>query len=213
MAINLLNSPDRSLLKLVNDEDDENTYNLTQSLYYTDVEMIELLHNQTTFSVICLKCQSIASKFDKFQYFMNYLLTHNCHIDVINLQATWQSNDTYYNDFTLPGYNMYFQPAICSTHGGLITYIKSSLNSTLHSTVYEHSTAWEAMFIEIGNLHKSIIIGNIYRPPRESNELITQFNDEFSKAMHHKIMKGKKIIMSGNFSINLLKINEKNIIC
>ena len=99
MAINLLNSPDRSLLKLVNDEDDENTYNLTQSLYYTDVEMIELLHNQTTFSVISLNCQSIASKFDKFQYFMNYLLTHNCHIDVINLQETWQSNDTYYNDY------------------------------------------------------------------------------------------------------------------
>ena len=65
------------------------------------------------------------------------------------------------------------------------------------------------MFIEIGNLHKSKIIGNIYRPPRESNELITQFNDEFSKAMHHKIIKGKKLIMSGDFNINLLKINEK----
>ena len=110
---------------------------------------------------------------------------------------------------TLPGYNMYFQPDICSTHGGLITYIKSSLNSTLHSTVYEHSPAWEVMFIEIGNLHKSIIIGNIYRPPSESNELITQFNDEFSKAMYHKMMKGKKLIMSGDFNINLLKINEK----
>ena len=107
MAINLLNSPDRSLLKFVNDEDDENTYNLTRSLYYTDVEMIERLHNQTTFSVISLNCQSIASKFDEFQYFINYLLIHNCHIDVINLQETWQSNDTYYNDFTLPGYNMW----------------------------------------------------------------------------------------------------------
>ena len=105
MTINLLNSPDRSLLKLVNDEDDENTYNLTQSLYYTDVEMIQLLHNKTTFSVIRLNCQSIASKLDEFQYFMNYLLTHNCHIDLINIQETWQSNDTYYNDFTLPGYN------------------------------------------------------------------------------------------------------------
>ena len=150
--------------------------------------MIELLHNQTTLSVISLNCQSIASKCDEFQCFINYLLTHNCHIYVINLQETWQSNDTYYNDFTLPGYNMYFQPVICSTHGGLIT----SLNSTIHSTAYEHSTAWEAMFIKIGNLHKSIILGNIYRPPRESNELITQFNDTFSKAMHHKIMKEKK---------------------
>ena len=65
---------------------------------------------------------------------------------------------------------MYFRPAICTTHGGLITYIKSSLNFTLHPTVYEHSTAWEAMLIEIENLHKSLIIGNIYRLPRESNE-------------------------------------------
>ena len=80
---------------------------------------------------------------------MNFLLTHNCHIDVIHLQETWQRNDTYYNDFTLPGYNMYFQHAICTTHGGLSSHIKSSLNSSLHSTIYEHSNAWEAMFIEI----------------------------------------------------------------
>ena len=102
MATNLLNYPNRSLLKFVNDEDDENTYNLTQSLYYTDVEMTELLQNKTTFYVISL---------NEFQYFMNYLLTNNCHIDVINLQETWKSNDTYYNDFTLPGYNMYFMLA------------------------------------------------------------------------------------------------------
>ena len=104
---------------------------------------------------------------------------------------------------------MYFQPAICSTHGGLITYVKTSLKSTLHSTIYEHSTAWEAMFIEIENLNRSVIIGNIYRPPRESNELLTKFNDELNKAMHHKLIKSKKIIISGDFNINLLKINEK----
>ena len=87
---------------------------LLNHCYYTDEEMIELLHNKSTCSVISLNCQSIASKFDEFQYFMNYLITHNCHMDVINLQETWQSNDAYFNDFTLSGYNMYFQPAICS---------------------------------------------------------------------------------------------------
>ena len=51
MATNVLNSPDRSLLKLVIGEDNENTYNLTQSLYYTDVEIIELLHNKTVLTV------------------------------------------------------------------------------------------------------------------------------------------------------------------
>ena len=209
MDTNILNSSDRSLLSIVNDEDDEHTYNLTQSLYYTDAEMINILQNKTTFTVISLNCQSIAAKFDELKYFIEDLMTHNCYIDVINLQETWQGSDTYYNDFTLHGYDLYFQPAICSTHGGLITYVKTSLTSTLHPTIYEHSTSWEGMFIEIENLNKSLIIGNIYRPPRESNEQITKFNDEFNKAVHHKLIQGKKMIISGDFNINLLKINEK----
>ena len=52
MDTNLLTSPDRSLLKLVNDEDDENTYNLIQSLYYADVEMTERLHIKKTPSLL-----------------------------------------------------------------------------------------------------------------------------------------------------------------
>ena len=53
------------------------------------------------------------------------------------------------------------------------------------------------MLIEIENLHKSLIIGNIYRPPRESNELITQLNDEFSKSMHHKSGERNLYIQTG----------------
>ena len=35
-----------TLPNLVNDEDNEHTYNLTQSLYYTDTEMFNLLNNK-----------------------------------------------------------------------------------------------------------------------------------------------------------------------
>ena len=86
--------------------------------------------------------------------------------------------------------------------------MRTTLIDMTSCTNHVHSS-WEAMFIEIGNLHKSIIIVNIYGPPHESNELITQFNDEFRKAMHHKITKEKILILSGDFNINLLKINEK----
>ena len=51
MDTNLLNSPDSSLLNLVNDEDHEHAYNLAQSLYYTDIEIFNLLQNKTTFTV------------------------------------------------------------------------------------------------------------------------------------------------------------------
>ena len=45
------------------------------------------------------------------------------------------------------------------------------------------------MFIKIENVNKSLIVANIYRPPRESNELLTKFNDELNRALHSKLIK------------------------
>ena len=66
------------------------------------------------------------------------------------------------------------------------------------------------MFFSIDNLNKPVIIGNVYRPPRELNEALTYFTNELNRAMQHKDVKGKKIILSGDFNINLLKVNENN---
>ena len=68
----LLHNTDRSLLELVNTHDDEHNYNITQSPYYTDREMIDLLENKKTFTVMSLNCQSVASKFDT----CNHILVH-----------------------------------------------------------------------------------------------------------------------------------------
>ena len=55
-----------------------------------------------------------------------------------------------------------YNPANGSTHSGLITYIKTSLQSTkLINFTHQNSQTWEGMFIEIGNLDKTVIIGNI----------------------------------------------------
>ena len=79
------------------------------------------------------------------------------------------------------GYKMYVQPATCSTHSGLITYIKTYLQSTtLTEFTHQNSQTWKIMFIEIENLNKTVIIGKIYRPPRESNHDISQFIDELN---------------------------------
>ena len=64
-------------------------------------------------------------------------------------------------------------------------------------------------FFSIDNLNKSVIIGNTYRPPRELLRLLTNFNEEPIKVIQHNIMKSKKIILSGDFNINILKITEK----
>ena len=58
-------------------------------------------------------------------------------------------------------------------------------------------------------MNKPLIIGNIYRPPRELIEPLTCFIEEFNTAINHDKIRGKKMILSGDFNINLLKISEK----
>ena len=65
------------------------------------------------------------------------------------------------------------------------------------------------MFFSIDNLNKYNIIGNNYRPPRELLGSLTNFNKELNKVIQHNIVQSKKIILSGNFNINILKITEK----
>ena len=58
-------------------------------------------------------------------------------------------------------------------------------------------------------MNKPLIIGNIYRPPRELIEPLTCFIEEFNTAINHDKIRSKKMILSGDFNINLLKISEK----
>ena len=70
---------------------------------------------------------------------------------------------------------------------------------------------WEGQIIEVsGNgLTQTITIGNIYRPPRPSNENYKEFIDEFSTVLSSfKLNRNKNIILAGDYHINLLKINE-----
>ena len=99
------------------------------------------------------------------------------------------------------------QPYICTRHG-LITYFKSSLIVTALNELYQNQIRGRECF-SIDNLNISVIIGNIYRPPRELLGSLTNFNEELNKVIQHNITKGKKLILSGDSNINILKITEK----
>ena len=68
---------------------------------------------------------------------------------------------------------------------------------------------WEGQFVNItgGGLSKDVIIGNIYRPPRDLNENYMQFLNEFTSIFSLIDKTNSDIIIAGDFSINLLKIN------
>ena len=69
------------------------------------------------------------------------------------------------------------------------------------------------MFLEIseGSLSRFILLGNVYRPPRNNNDndSIRRFNTESSSVLNILAKSNLNIIISGDFNINLLEINER----
>ena len=160
-----LDNTGQSLMNIVNNIDDEISYHISNSYYYTDTEVYTMLQNTHTFTILSLNTQSLSATFTDITLFIDELWTHNCYVDVINFQETWITDNTYYADFNISGYTMYVQRATCSTHSGLITYITTYLQSTkLTDFTYQNSQTWEGMFIEIENLNKAVIIVNIGLP-------------------------------------------------
>ena len=78
---------------------------------------------------------------------------------------------------------------------------------------YTLSNTWEGQFIEVmgENLTKNIIIGNIYRPPRNAINNYRTFIDELTPILEFYNRRKCEIVLAGDFNINLLKVNERDI--
>ena len=79
--------------------------------------------------------------------------------------------------------------------------------------IYVQSEVWECLFIEISEhtLNKNIIIGNIYRPPRDRNENYQTFINELTPILSGLESRNCEVFLTGDFNIDLLKIKKKPI--
>ncbi len=74
---------------------------------------------------------------------------------------------------------------------------------------------WEGQVTHVKkgeHLAKPVIIGNIYRPPRDLIEGYREFIDEFNPILNRLEANNCDVTLTGVFNIDLLKINEKQII-
>ena len=107
----------------------------------------------------------------------------------------------------LPAYTLISQSTICSSHGGLAIYLHDTFNYTLLS-IYKRSKIWEGLFIEIEGkqLSENVVIGNMYRPPRDRNEHYQSFINEIDPVLTTLGNFKCKIILTGDLDINLLNV-------
>ena len=197
----------------VNDDYDEQIDVIKHSSYYdTNLLKSTLASKKQCFTVLSSNIESINAKFNELQILIKQLQDTDLHFSAICLQETWLDDNDDTGLIQLDNYECITQGKKCSNKGGLIIYLHKMFK---HKTVlsYNNSNIWEGQFIEIsgGGLQKNIVIGNVYRPPRDVLENYQAFIKEFTDVIAPYDKSKKELIVAGDTNINLLKINERNI--
>jgi len=189
---------------------------MQNSPYYSTIDFQNLLENKLgVFNVISLNCQSLNAKFDQLKYYIEMYNNGSHKISAICLQETWLTADSDLSLFHIPGYHLVSEGKSCSAHGGVATYLHESFNH-ISVSCNSPSNSWDGQFIEIDvqsncNESKPFVLGNIYRPPRQTSDNINTFIDEF-EAVCNQFRNYKHVLLTGDFNINLLKYKENNLI-
>ena len=207
------------LNNLLSSENIDHDIDLTSYSPYTTVEQLPAYVSQIgdKYTVLTLNCQCINAKFDDLYLLLNDLSKNdNFQFSIINIQETWikcgsNGGPPDVSMFKLPGYQTFALGASCSSKGGLICYILDSINVSPKLSV-ENSNIWEGLFLDLDIDSTTLTIGNIYRPPRSNNnnQSIGNFIKEFRPVIEKLCKENKNIVLSGDFNIDLLKLNERD---
>ena len=135
-----------------------------------------------------------------------------CQFDVICLQETWVDQSFDIGALNFDGYELISKPRTCSTHGGLAILLKNGIQyRTLLHNINNFAT-WERQIIEIldeEHMNTKLIIGNVYRLPRETNHDYDVFMEELAHVLENFERSSNPLALFGDFNIDLLKISEK----
>ena len=95
----------------------------------------------------------------------------------------------------------------------LFIYMKILHIQLLHF-MNDPTYVWEGQFIQIsGNeLSFKLLLGNVYRPPRDILHNYNTFNDEFIHVLEQLTRSKPEGIIAGDYNINLLELAKRNIV-
>ena len=197
------------------DPDDFEVSTINKSPYYSLEHLPSCIRKtDTNFTILTLNVESILSKIDQLRILLNILKNENVVLDAVCIQESWLPDD--YTSSTgiiqLDDYTCIPQGYYCGRKGGLITYIHSKYKVT-KLDIGSKSNIWEHLIVDVYDkvLHSHIIVGNIYKPPRNNNnnENIDQFLRELDPLLQKLDTMNYDIALAGDYNINLLKINER----
>ena len=177
--------------------------------YYSKEEFNATFENNKGLSFFHLNIASLAKHIDNLRCLLNELKSN---FKVLAITETRITSTTFnLHNFEIPGYS-FISNKTDSSAGGTALYISSSLNFNVRNDLSDISylkNLLESSFIEIENLKQTnIIVGSIYKHPGLS---ISEFVNDYLSPLLHKVSKeNKRIILLGDFNINLLEYDLNN---
>ena len=180
----------------------------SQSFYYDINSLNSVSSLSKSFSIFSLNVQSIRAKIDAIRIFLNDLLSNGTSFDVLCFQETWLDNNADLDQVKINGYKLIHRPKSCSAHGGLAIYLR---NHYTFDIFQESSTDanWEGLFIKIKLEFSHLIIGNVYRPPDNHNNILECFTENFCDLLNLLNQNNLESVVAGDFNVNLLQVNER----
>ena len=205
------NSLDRILRQHCNEESID-LHTFTSSSYYDHNLFNKLIQaHKQQFSIMSSNIQSINAKIDELKAFVIEMEQLNFQFDAICLQETWLDDTQDTSLIQLDNYTCITQSKSSRSKGGLLIYLNNKYRYKTITTP-NHSTDWENQVIKItGGIlhHKSLLLGNIYRPPNDLNDKYEQFTNEFSELQSSLENINSDVVLAGDFNLDLLKINAR----
>ena len=177
--------------------------------YYDVDDFLSLNYKANLLSIFHLNISSLSNHFDELCSYLD-ILKHNFGIIGITETRFLKDSPNIFN-CNLPNYQYIHTPTE-STVGGAMLYISNKLSfkhrDDLSSLLYK-SKELESVFIELNQKNEqNIVIGCVYRHPCMS---INEFLDEYlSPFLELSSNENKKLILLGDFNIDLLKFETSN---
>ena len=170
---------------------------------YYDLETFKTLTSSYTtpnLKLLHLNARSLPRNFEHITSFLKYLTNSP---DIIAITETWL---TKFNKdlFQLEGYHAYHLVRHTNPHGGVSLFVSKSIQTETIDSLTLVNELIEINTIKIKVSNTSYVISAIYRP-NSKHQAVDEFTSFLSDLLLNDSIKKHKIVLLGDFNINLLE--------
>ena len=195
------------------DEDDASPLVQTSTFLNANDEDVEHFFNRhkNNFTIFSMNADSLHAKYSHLRIFVDKFLSKGMYFSLICIQEARITTNTNLKILDLPQYELIDQPQVCSSKGGLVIYLHHDFTYTNRTQdLYKKSKIYEGQFVDVygPSIPEKITIANVYRPPRQNNNLyaLTDFSNEIGPILKKLKRENTYTFLTADTNINLLKI-------